>query len=182
MNQAYIMIGSNIQRRKNYLEALRRLADLGTVVTISSVYETKPIGASHGDDFYNGAVLLETEYDAHSLKRVLRAIEAEMGRVRTADPNAPRPIDLDIALFNQELIHDAELKIPDPLILERGFIAQSLAEINPGYIHPINGRTLADIAQRFGSTAPHYRLAPNVTASAKRIASQKFSDELSHVH
>lgn len=182
MNQAYIVIGSNIERRKNYLEALRRLAELGTIVTISSIYETKAIGSKAGDDYYNGAVLLETEYDAHSLKRALHRIEAEMGRLRTADPNAPRPIDLDIALFNQELIHDAELIIPDPLILERGFVALSLAEINPGYIHPINGRTLAEIAQRFGSTAHHYHRVADVTASGKEIISQKLSHEMCHVN
>ena len=144
-NDAYIFLGSNVDRDKNYLEALRRLAALGQVRRVSSVYETAPIG-SCCEYFYNGAARLATPMTARELKRALRRIEAELGRVRRADRNAPRTIDLDLALFNQERRDDPYLPLPDPLILERPFMAQALAELNPGYMLPGDGRTLAQIA------------------------------------
>lgn len=79
---------------------------------------------------------------------MLRAIEAVLGRVRTADKNAPRPIDLDIALWGDRVIEDraAGLVIPDPDILRWPHVAVPLADVAPDWVHPADGRTLAAIA------------------------------------
>ena len=180
MNLAYILIGSNIHPKLNYPKALRRLRAIGTVIGMSSVYETAPIGDKAQEPFYNGAILLETELDAHALKRALRIIEKQLGRVRTANLNAPRTIDLDIVLFNHATIRDADFHIPDPLILKRPFLAQVLAEITPRYVLPGEGRTLAEIARGFGAHPSDMRLEPTATRNALNIVEHTYRGELMH--
>ena len=180
MNLAYILIGSNIHRKSNYPKALRRLRAIGTVVGMSSVYETTPIGDKAQEPFYNGAVLLETELNAHELKRALRIFEKQLGRVRTPDPNAPCTVDLDIVLFNHVTLRNADLNVPDPLILKRPFLAMALAEITPAYVHPSDGRTLAEIARSFGAHPSGVRLEPTATANALQIVEHRYHGVLAH--
>jgi 2-amino-4-hydroxy-6-hydroxymethyldihydropteridine diphosphokinase len=178
VNDAYIFIGSNVEREKNYLEALHRLANLGIVRRSSSVYETAPIGTCC-EYFYNGAVLLATELSAPALKRALREIERQMGRRRTVDKNAPRPIDLDLVLFNHDRRTEPNLHLPDPLIVQRPFVAQALAELDPGYVHPTDGRTLAELAHALTGSAGAARIDPAMTARAKDW-SPIYVGEISH--
>jgi 2-amino-4-hydroxy-6-hydroxymethyldihydropteridine diphosphokinase len=180
MNTAYILIGSNVHRKSNYPKALRRLRSIGTVIGMSSVYETPPIGDKAQEPFYNGAVLLETELNAHQLKRALRIFEKQLGRVRSADPNAPCTIDLDIVLFNHLAVHDADLNVPDPLILKRPFLAMALAEITPAYVHPSDGRTLAEIARGFGAHPTGVRLEPAATRNALQIVEHEYDGVTAH--
>jgi len=187
MSDAYIALGSNIERDKNYLEALRRLTVLGDLRGASAVYETAPIGSSR-EYFYNGAVRLATRLSAPELKHALRRIEAQLGRVRTEDRNAPRTIDLDLVLFDRECRDDLDLQLPDPLILQRPFLAQALAELNPDYVHPVDGRTLAEIAHRSGSQAGasstaaenQTRVDPALTAQVQDLLKQYYVGEISH--
>ncbi len=167
MNRAYILIGSNLDRRNNYLEALRRLQSLGHICSISSVYETQAVGNRAAPDYYNGVVLLKTELRAHILKHALRQIEVDMGRTWSSDRNASRPIDLDIVLFNHDQIKDGELSVPDPLILKRPFIAIALAELSPDYLYPGADQTLAQIANRFGTHPANTKVDPVMTRDAK---------------
>jgi 7,8-dihydro-6-hydroxymethylpterin-pyrophosphokinase len=80
---------------------------------------------------------------------VLAQIENQLERVRTANKNAPRTIDLDIALFNRDVFKVGERHVPDPEILEFGHIALPLADLDPDYRHPETGQTLAEIAAPF---------------------------------
>ncbi len=178
MNRAFIFIGTNIDREKNYLEAVRRLARVGKLVCVSSLYRTAPIGGE-GEDFLNGAVLLETRLTAHELKQALGQLEAAMGRVRTNDRNAPRTIDLDLVLYNREALDDGQVRVPDPLILKRPFLAQTLAELAPDYVHPTDGRTLAEIAVQ-QSKADGMWLEPGMTARVHRLFDEIHSGEMAH--
>ncbi len=180
MNHAYILLGSNIDRKKNYLTALARLDELGSILAASSVYETAPVGSREGRDFYNGSVVLETDLGPRDLKDALRRIEEEMGRTRSADRNSPRTIDLDLVLFNQDRIDEPGLIIPDPLILKRPFLALTLAELDPGYVHPVDGRTLAEIASRFSADAMDMRLEPDLSARVKQMFGPIYRGEISN--
>lgn len=180
MNRAYILIGSNVHKKANYPKALRRLSAIGTVLAISSVYETAPIGSKTTESFYNGAVLLETELGAYPLKRALRIIESQLGRVRTNDPYASRTVDLDIVLFNHDTINDEDLHIPDPLILQQPIAALPLAELSPRYVHPTDGRTLAEIARTFGKHPPGVRIEAMATVRAKQIINPKYDGAIIH--
>jgi 2-amino-4-hydroxy-6-hydroxymethyldihydropteridine diphosphokinase len=149
--QVFITLGSNINPEANLPEAVRRLAGRVTVRAASHVYQSAPLDAAGrpvADQgyFLNAAVLIETDQLPAALKfDVLRPIEAAMGRARTADKYAPRPIDLDIALYGRRVFDD--LAIPDPEIATRAHVALPLSDLAPGYIHPLTGQTLAAIAQ-----------------------------------
>lgn len=146
MNEAYIFIGSNIERETNYPAAVTRLKQLGDLRAVSPVYETVPVGDANAPPFYNGAVLLVTPLAPHELRRALREIEREMGRIRSEDKNAPRPIDLDLVLYGDETLDEPDFKLPDPLLFQRGFMAHILADVNPDYVIPPDGPTLAELA------------------------------------
>jgi dihydroneopterin aldolase/2-amino-4-hydroxy-6-hydroxymethyldihydropteridine diphosphokinase len=147
-NRAFISLGSNIEAERNLPAAVRRLAARCRLVAASPVYETRPVGTTDQPNFLNAAVLVETELQAGELKaEVLQAIEQALGRVRSEDKNAPRTIDLDISLFNDQVMTLGDRRIPDPEILEFAHIAWPLADLAPGYRHPETGQTLEEIAQ-----------------------------------
>lgn len=156
-NLVFITLGSNIEPHDNLPKAVQRLSDYMTVRSVSKVYESPAVNAEGDIDrdapvFLNAAVLVDTSFSAVGLKHdVLRPIESEMGRLRTTDKFAPRVIDLDIALYNDEVISvpEREVLIPDPNITKHAFLALPLADLAPDYIEPISGRRLGTIALDF---------------------------------
>jgi 2-amino-4-hydroxy-6-hydroxymethyldihydropteridine diphosphokinase len=150
MHSALILLGSNIDRQRNLPAAIERLrADNQIdVVAVSSVYESEAVGGKGPQPiFANAAVEVQTALSAHELRRRLRQIEADMGRRRSQDKYAPRPIDLDIALFD-DLVADVDGSIiPDPDIERFPHVTVPLAEIAPQRRHPISGRTLRAISE-----------------------------------
>jgi 2-amino-4-hydroxy-6-hydroxymethyldihydropteridine diphosphokinase len=142
------------------------LAESVEVVGASRVFETDPVATRSMPQFLNAAVELVTDLEPGILKfEVLRPAEATLGRRRTRDRNAPRQIDLDVALYGDRVFVDSEvgLEIPDPGILEFAHVALPLADAAPLRRHPVSGRTMADIAARFGSH-PGVRLAADADA------------------
>jgi 2-amino-4-hydroxy-6-hydroxymethyldihydropteridine diphosphokinase len=138
MNDVIVGLGSNIEPEYNLPEALRRLAGLVKIEAVSSLWETAAVG-SDGPAFLNAAALLITPYDAIYLKEnVLWVVETSLGRVRTADKNAPRTIDLDILVFNQEVIDKAIFHL-DHLILP-------LAELVPDLHDPETEKSMQELA------------------------------------
>ena len=147
-HRAYLLLGSNIDPELNLPAACRLLAAQGRIIATSQVWESAPADGSRQANYLNAAVLLETELTAESLRStVLPAIESELGRVRDPhDKHAPRTIDIDIALFDRDVMDLAGARIPDPDIERRPFVTIPLAEIDPDYVHPENGRTLRELA------------------------------------
>lgn len=146
-HQAYISLGSNIQPRENLLEGMKLLREMVTVYTFSTVWETEAVGTS-GPRFLNTAAWISTPLSANELKtQVISVIENRLGRVRTEDKYAPRTIDLDIILFDEEVLDDN--------LWTRDFLALTIAELRPDLEQPGEGRTLNQIAQslRQSSTA-----------------------------
>ena len=148
MNRVFISLGSNIDSERNMREAVRRLSLRCRLLAVSPVYETAPVGKTDQPNFLNAAALVETGLTAAELKtQVLEAIEQELGRVRTADKNAPRTIDLDISLFNDEILTMGARHIPDPDILRFAHVAVPLADLAPELRHPETGQALGQIAR-----------------------------------
>jgi 2-amino-4-hydroxy-6-hydroxymethyldihydropteridine diphosphokinase len=151
-NRVYVALGSNIKPEQNIKEAVRLLASRCKLLAVSRVYQTKPVGKTDQPDFLNAAALIETGLGAADLKaQVLRDIEQTLGRVRSADKNAPRTIDLDITLFNDEVLNIGRRRIPDPDLLLYPHIAVPMAELAPNYVHPESGQTLQEIAGSMSS-------------------------------
>lgn len=146
-NRVFVTLGSNIEPVRNLAAAVEHLRDQVTVLSVSPVYETPPVGTRDQPNFLNAAVLITTPFSADELKvGVLQPIEQALGRVRTEDKNAPRTIDLDIALYNYEILDLGFRHIPDPDLLAHPHVAVPLADLAPYYVHPETGRTLQEIA------------------------------------
>lgn len=153
MHQAYILLGSNIDKERNVPAAIRLLQEHCNVIAASSIYETPPAGRPDQPNFFNAAIIVKTSASPEALKQqVLRPIEAQLDRVRTGDPHAPRTIDLDIVLYDDDAFDLDDTPIPDPAILEHPHVAIPLAEVAPTYVHPVTGQTLAEIAASFTDT------------------------------
>jgi 2-amino-4-hydroxy-6-hydroxymethyldihydropteridine diphosphokinase len=154
-NRAYLSLGSNIHAERNLPAAVRELAVLGRVLAVSRVWESPPFGSDsrHAENFLNAAVLLQTEFSAEIVCDVVVCkIESRLGRVRDPDDkNAPRTIDVDLSLFNAEILTIGHHTIPDPAILTRAFVAVPLAEVDPEYVHPVVRRRLREIANELGA-------------------------------
>ena len=140
MNKAYLLLGSNIEPEKNIPLAVQILSqhpDL-KVLQVSSTWQTPSIG-HEAPDFHNAAVCVKTHLDSYVLKEnVLCQIEHEMGRIRLENKNAPRTIDLDIEVYNGEIL--------DPEIFIQHHLMLPLAEILPDLISPEQKLSLAQIA------------------------------------
>jgi 2-amino-4-hydroxy-6-hydroxymethyldihydropteridine diphosphokinase len=136
-HRVFIAIGSNIEPEKNVSEALSRISVRMKILDTSTFYRTKALGGSDQPDFINGVALATTDLEARALKfDVLRPIEQQLGRARTADSYAPRTIDLDILLFDDAIICAPDLMVPDANLWERAFLARCVVELDPEIIPP----------------------------------------------
>jgi 2-amino-4-hydroxy-6-hydroxymethyldihydropteridine diphosphokinase len=144
--QAYVGLGSNIDPANNLSKALELLARHVIIDAIAHTWETPAVG-SRGPNFLNTAVAVRTQLPPGLLKSlVLRRIERELGRVRTANKNAPRTIDLDILVYEGQVL--------DSKVWSYAFMAVPLAELLPDLHNSETGETLEQAAKRLaGSTS-----------------------------
>lgn len=171
-NLALLSLGSNIEPVANLKAAVDRLAASSNLLAVSSVWETKPLGLTDQPNFLNAAAMVETRFSAREFKLdVIRRIERELGRVRAANKFGPRPIDIDIMLFNQDVFELDGQHIPDAEVMDRPFVAIPLAEIAPNFRHPETGQTLREIAQRFRLSGGEMQLRADVALAAVRVRS-----------
>lgn len=149
MNRAFVSLGSNIDKEENLPAAGALLAEMSQLLAFSRVYETLPVGLEDQPNFFNAAVLILTPLSALALKeQVLSKVEQTLHRERHAEKNAPRTIDVDLALFNDDILEYDGHRVPDPDILRFAHVAVPLADIAPNLIHPESGQPLAAIAER----------------------------------
>jgi 2-amino-4-hydroxy-6-hydroxymethyldihydropteridine diphosphokinase len=147
-NLAYIGMGSNIDPERHLRDAVGCLSRQFTIWAISPVYESPAVGSSNQAHYLNAAVLIETALSPRDLLNNLRVIETQVGRIRSQDKTMARTIDLDLVLYNRDMMTIDGHPIPDPTILTYPHLARTLADIAPGFIHPITGQPLAEIAAR----------------------------------
>lgn len=138
MNTAWLLTGSNMGKRENYLSAAREEIGLqcGIVQKQSSIYETAAWGKTDQPAFLNQALELLTPLNARQLIRHLLKIEKKLGRVRE-EKYGPRLIDIDILMYGEEIHQYALLKLPHPELPNRRFALLPLAEIAGSVIHPV---------------------------------------------
>jgi 2-amino-4-hydroxy-6-hydroxymethyldihydropteridine diphosphokinase len=145
--RAFLLLGSNLEPEIYLPRAARDLTRFGTIRKVSQVYESPPVARPGQPDFLNGGVLLETGLDLSTLWDGLRALEAELGRVRGSDKHASRTIDIDLCLFGSR-IERGPIVIPSAELVEHAHVAVPIAELDPGFSHPLTGETLGAIAAR----------------------------------
>lgn len=146
MAQAFLALGSNLGDRRGLIDAavgaLRAEPGVG-VVALSPVYETDPVGPADQGKYLNAAALVETELEPGALLSAMLRIETRLGRASRSERVfwGPRPIDLDLLLYDDRVIDEPGLTVPHPRLHERDFVLRPLVDLVPERVHPVLGRT-----------------------------------------
>ena len=144
---AFLLAGSNLgDREANLQYAVSSLTTAGTVLKISSVFETEPVGYEAQPWFFNQAIELRTSLTPYELLQGCQRIETCRGRIRTF-PNAPRTLDLDILLYGDLWVNQEDLIIPHPRLAERKFALAPLSQIAPDVVHPLLKKTIRSLLE-----------------------------------
>ena len=149
MALAYIGLGANLGPREDTLRlALELIAKEPGVelVGVSSFRETDPVGVVEQPRFTNAAAAFETTLSPRKLLDLLLDVERRLGRVRDGTRWGPRPIDLDLLLYGDEIVDEPGLRVPHPRLHERRFALEPLAELDPGLAIPGHGPVSALLA------------------------------------
>ena len=142
--EVYLGLGSNMGDREDYLrQAVKFLSERLRIGKVSSIYETEPVGDVAQPNYLNQVGQFYTTLPPASLLSLLKGFELKLGR---AGPSgAPRPIDIDILFYGNQVVKTPELAIPHPRLIERAFVLIPLVEIAPDLTHPINHKTVKQI-------------------------------------
>lgn len=152
MNRVALLMGGNQGDRRALMKQATELIRkrIGSVVAVSADHETMPWGTfdeAAPSLFLNRALLVETDLGAHEVLREALAIEAALGRRRPLNTEHyhSRPMDIDLIFWNDEVIDTPDLTIPHPRAHLRRFVLEPLADIMPGYPHPLLGKTVKEL-------------------------------------
>jgi len=141
----YLGLGSNLgDRESNLAQALAMLVEKVRLEKYSSIYETEPVGYSEQPNFLNMVCSGSTDLDPLKLLAFVKEIEKDFGRVPSF-PNAPRPIDIDILFYDDQIIRSESLTIPHSRIVERAFVLVPLSEIAPELVHPESRKRIEEL-------------------------------------
>ena len=146
MKRVYLSLGSNLGDRVAHIRgALRMLAADGMAIDrVSALYRTEPVDYRAQAWFVNCVAEASTSLMPRQLLRACQGVERALGR-RPGVPKGPRPIDIDILLYENAVVRSAALTIPHPRMAERRFVLIPLRELAPGLRHPVTQRTVLEM-------------------------------------
>jgi len=141
----YLGLGSNMGNRQGNLDrALELLSQRLRVGQVSSVYDTEPVGNINQPRFLNLVCQVSTRLAPMELLTLVKGIEIKLGRP-SGSSNGPRPIDIDILFYGDQVMENPKLVIPHPRFTERAFVLIPLAEIAPDLVHPVSSKTVKEL-------------------------------------
>ena len=143
--EVYIGLGSNVGDRLSYLkEAVLEIKSNACHFLISSIYESVPVGFKFQPLFLNAVCKVATDKTPDQMLSFLQTLEDKLGRTRSF-ANAPRKIDLDILMWDDQVIKTPDLEVPHPRMIRRGFVMLPIVELAPSMIHPVEGLTMTQL-------------------------------------
>jgi 2-amino-4-hydroxy-6-hydroxymethyldihydropteridine diphosphokinase len=148
MPEAYVAVGSNVDRERWLREGLRQLRERFGPLRVSPVYETEPVGFS-GEPFFNLVVAFATSLAPTLLQAALREIELRCGRAADARKFTPRTLDLDLLVYGDGEVEEDGLRLPRADLLRYGFLLGPLADLAPALRHPQSGRGYGELWRDF---------------------------------
>ena len=146
MSRVFIGIGSNEGERFQHISrAAQQLqaTDGIRVVQMAMIIETDPVGGPPQGPYLNTVVELATTLEPLALLERLQAIERQRGRVPSSQRWGPRPMDLDLLLYDDRVMDHPRLVLPHPRLPERAFVLEPLAQLAPELIHPVLRQSIA---------------------------------------
>ena len=158
MAKVYLGLGTNLgDKEQNLRDAVQKIEEqVGKIVSLSAFYVTAPWGFSSDNSFLNAAVCVETKLSPLEVLQETQMIEKELGRTQKSVNRmySDRLIDIDLLLYEDLVLSvisssGLELTLPHPLMTERDFVMKPLAEIAPGLVHPVLGKTMKELTSSF---------------------------------
>lgn len=158
MAKVYLGLGTNLgDKEQNLRDAVQKIEEqVGKIVSLSAFYVTAPWGFSSDNSFLNAAVCVETKLSPSEVLQETQMIEKELGRTQKSVNRmySDRLIDIDLLLYEDLVLSvisasGVELTLPHPLMTERDFVMKPLAEIAPGLVHPVLGKTMKELTSSF---------------------------------
>jgi 2-amino-4-hydroxy-6-hydroxymethyldihydropteridine diphosphokinase len=160
VHQLILLLGSNIPDRSSYINKSIKLISnsVGTIVKQSSVYESEPWGFVASVAFLNQIVLVETKFEPQEVLAITQKIEGLLGRKKKeGEGYESRTIDIDILFYDDEKVEFPGLIIPHPHVHERLFTLLPLVEVDPGWVHPVVGKTARQLLSDCTDTGKVWR-------------------------
>ena len=149
MAKVYLGLGTNLgDKEQNLRDAVQKIEEqVGKIVSLSAFYVTAPWGFSSDNSFLNAAACVDTLLPPLSVLYATQEIEREMGRTQKSAGGvySDRLIDIDLLLYDDRVLDTPELKLPHPLMHERRFVMEPLAEIAPELVHPVLGKKMREL-------------------------------------
>lgn len=145
----YLSLGTNLgDKEQNLRCAMHEIEErIGKIVSLSAFYATAPWGFQSDNNFLNAAACVETPLTPYEVLNETQQIERQMGRnyKSAGGQYKDRVIDIDLLLFGDIIMNEADLVLPHPLMTERRFVMEPLAEIAPDLVHPVLGQTMKEL-------------------------------------
>jgi len=148
MSNVYLGLGSNIRPEENLSLGVRELRRHYGDLDVSAVYRGAAIGFE-GDDFLNLVVQLRSEETPVEICHEIERLHDLAGRDRGNDKWSSRPLDIDLLLYDDQVIDERPVRVPRGDILEYSFVLRPLAELAPDLVHPVTGKTMLTHWQEF---------------------------------
>ena len=149
MAKVYLGLGTNLgDKEQNLRGAVQKIEEqVGNVVSLSAFYVTAPWGFASENSFLNAAACVETELSPLEVLQETQMIERELGRTKKSVNGiySDRLIDIDLLLYGDKILQDERLSLPHPLMAERKFVLEPLAEIAPDVVHPVLHKTIREL-------------------------------------
>lgn len=147
-HRVYVGIGSNVDRERNISGGIAELQREFGDLNLSSVYESRAYGFD-GDDFFNLVAAFNTGRSLREVTDVLRDIEFQYGRERGQEKYAPRTLDIDLLLYDDEVIDEGAHPLPREDVLRYSFVLRPLAEIAGDEVHPVEHKTYSELWREY---------------------------------